>query len=156
MVQRSHVPGGRARRTFIALALVRIAANVVLALASMIFELGDSPVTGTRNVSLGTALWSSGTIVSPPLVSMLVASLLLLGISMRRAWVPRVASVLFVIVIGIVAFDTAGGLHAQAPLYGPTRWAFVVIVGWLFVALSAATVSAGLFHLSRWKEHAAT
>jgi surface polysaccharide O-acyltransferase-like enzyme len=150
------MPSGLGRRIFITAALAWIGANVLLALAGMVFGLGDSPVTGTRSVSITQALLSSGTIVSPPLFVMLAAGLLVLGASIRKAWVTRLATVLLVIGVSVIALDTGGGLQTQAPQYGPTRWMAVVVLGWLFVALSALTAIAGVFHLSRWKEHGAT
>ncbi len=135
------------RRVFVVAGLVWIAANAVITAAGVVFGLGDTPVTGTTSISWTGALFTGGTIVSPPLIFMAIAGVLLWGASSTSLRVTRIATVLLVIGIAIIAFDTQGGLHAQAPQYSDQRWYAAVVLGWTFVAISAVAIIAGIAHL---------
>ena len=135
------------RRTFLVAAIVWIAANVVLTILGVLLRLGDSPVTSTREITLGRALLDSGTIVSPPLVFMVVAVALLWPAMARNRWAALVATALLAIGTTVVGWDTQGGLHVRAPLYSSSDWNIVLVLGWLFVALSAALVVSGIARL---------
>ena len=135
------------RRTFLVTVVVWIAANVVLTILGIVLRLGDSPVTRTREITLGGALLDSGTIISPPLDFMLVAVALLWPAMVRNRRTALVGTALLAIGTAIVAFDTQSGLYVRAPLYSSSDWSFVLVLGWLFVALSAGLVVGGIARL---------
>jgi hypothetical protein len=101
------------RRSFLIAAWVWIGANVVLSLVGWLFALGDSPVTGTTHITLIQVLWDSGTIISPPLIFMVVAGLILWGATSGRLWPARVGTGLLAIGIALIAWDTHGGLNTR-------------------------------------------
>ena len=78
---------------------------------------------------------------------MVIAVALLLPAMARNRWAALVGTALLAIGTAIVGWDTQGGLHVRAHLYPSSDWTVVLVLGWLFVALSAAVGVSGIARL---------
>lgn len=126
-----------------------IAVNVVLSLVAWRDKLPDLPHTHatTDRIGLETVLWGNGSIISPPLVFMVVLALLLWGVVTRRTWVSIVCAVLLVagtLVMAIDEYTGDGGLKKRPALYSHSKWDLALALGWVFVVAAAAVVVSGV------------
>jgi hypothetical protein len=126
-----------------------IAVNVVLSLVALLAKLPDLPHTHATadRITVATVLWGDGSIVSPPLVFMVVFALLLWGAATERAWLSRSSVVLIVIGTLVMAVDEHsgdGGLKRKPALYSHAKWDLVLILAWIFILAAATVVASGV------------
>jgi hypothetical protein len=119
-----------------------MAATVILSILAWVFALGDSPVIHTTHVSLVQVLVTAGSVVSPPLITMVLAGLFLWWALSRNAWLSRAGTVLLLAGIALTGWDTAGGLHVRAAGYSPPKWDGVLVLGWAYAVICILAVLA--------------
>jgi hypothetical protein len=122
-----------------------VAVNVVLSVVALVAKLPDLPHTHatTDRISAGTVLWGDGSIVSPPLVFMVVVVLLLWGLLTARKWLSWASAILLVagtLVMAIDEYAGDGGLKTRPALYGQSKWDLALILGWVFIVAAAGVV----------------
>lgn len=137
------------RRAVVGTVVLFTALNVALSLVAWRDKLPDLPHTHatTDRISLGTVLWGNGSIISPPLVFMVVVALLLWGVVTRRKWVSIVSAVLLVagtLVMAIDEYSGDGGLSKKPAVYSHSKWDLALALGWIFIAAAAAVVVSGV------------
>jgi len=128
---------------------VFVAVNVLLSVVALAAKLPDLPHTHatTDRLSIATVLWGGGSIISPPLVVMVVLALLLWAVLGRRPWLSRASAGLIVagtLVMAIDEFAGDGGLKAKPALYSQTKWDLALSLGWIFIISAAAVVVTGV------------
>jgi len=126
-----------ARRALAAAVAMWMAVTVIVSLLAWLFAWGDSPVIHTTHVSMAQVLLTAGSVVSPPLITIVLAGLFLWWALSRHVWVSRTGIVLLLVGIALTGWDTAGGLHVRAPGYGAAKWDAVLVIGWAYVAVCA-------------------
>jgi hypothetical protein len=140
----------RMRRVFLVAACVYIGVNVVVSLIGLLFKLPDLPATQatTDAITVGQVLVSPGTIVSPPLLFMLIAALLLWGVTSRMTWLSRACTILIALGAGTTAVDEYGGLLLKPIQYSQGKWDLVLVLGSVFIAIAAVTAISGVAWLA--------
>jgi hypothetical protein len=128
---------------------VFIGVNVVLSVVALVVKMPDLPHTHatTDRITVGTVLWGDGSIVSPPLLFMVVVGLLLWGALGRRLWLSRASTLLIVLgalLMGIDEFAGDGGLKSKPALYSQSKWDLALILGWIFILAAVAVVVSGV------------
>jgi hypothetical protein len=138
--------GPALRRTFVAAVWVYIGYNVVASVIGLIAKLPDLPATHahTDHIAVREVLIGNGTIMSPPLVFMVVAALLLWGSLNRRMVLARICVALLILGVGLTAVDEAFGFNDKPSLYSPAKWHLAVTIGGIFVAIGAIVVGSGI------------
>lgn len=141
------------RQAFVGTVVLFIAVNVVLSCVAFFAKLPDLPHTHatTDRITLPTVLWGTGSIVSPPLVFMVVLGLLLWGASTRRTWLASASAVLIVVgalVMAIDEYSGDGGLKGKPALYSRSKWDLALVLGWIFIVAAAAIVVSGAGRLA--------
>jgi hypothetical protein len=136
----------RMRRVFLAAICAYIAINVAVSLIGLLFKLPDLPATQatTDAITVGQVLVSPGTIVSPPLLFMLIAVLLLWGVTSRVTWLSITCTVLIALGAGITAVDEYGGLLLRPIQYSQGKWDLVLVLGSVFIAVAAVVAISGV------------
>jgi hypothetical protein len=139
-----------ARRVFFAAAWAYVGYNVVASAVGAAVGLPDLPAShaATVHLTVEQALLSQGTIMSPPLVTMVIAALLLwAAASARRAWMCRACTAVLVVGITLTALDTSGGMGDKPALYSAGRWDLALAIGWVFVVVAACAAVSGVVWL---------
>jgi hypothetical protein len=126
-----------------------MAATVIVSLLAWWFALGDSPVIHTTHVSLAQVVLTAGSVVSPPLITTVMAGLFLWWALSRRVWLSRAGTVLLLAGLALTGWDTAGGLHARAAGYSAATWDAVQVIGWAYVVVCVVAVVACIAYLIR-------
>jgi len=130
-----------------------IAVNVVLCVVALLAKLPDLPHTHatTDRITVGTVVWGNGSIISPPLVFMVVLTVLLWAALGQRLWLSRASTLLIVVgtlVMAIDEFAGDGGLKKKPDLYSQSKWDLALILGWIFIVAAAAVVVSGVGRLA--------
>lgn len=128
----NHQPARWALATAVAL---WVAVTVIVSLLAWLFAWGDSPVIHTTHVNMAQVLLTAGSVVSPPLITTVLAGLFLWWALSRHVWVSRTGIVLLLAGIALTGWDTAGGLHVKAAGYSAAKWDAVLIIGWAYVVI---------------------
>lgn len=139
-------PRAAARRWFIVTVWVYIGFNVAASVVGLLARLPDLPATHghTDHITVAQIAFTDGTIMSPPLVAMVVVALLLWGATARGLVLQRIATALLVLGVGLTTVDEAAGFANRPALYSSAKWTLAVTIGIIFVVIGAAVVVSGI------------
>jgi hypothetical protein len=133
------------RRWFIVTVLVYMAFNAIASAIGLVAKLPDLPATHAHSdhITLAQVSFTDGTIMSPPLVAMLVVALLLWGAVARNLVLQRICTALLVLGVGTTVVDEAIGFSSRPALYSSAKWGLALAIGTIFVVVGAAVVVSG-------------
>jgi hypothetical protein len=135
------------RWTFFAAVYVFIAYNVLASVVGLVVKIPDVTTTQTSvvHMTVFSVLFTSGTLVSPPLIWMVVLGLLLWGAAANRPRLSNACTALSMIAIALLArADAQTILRGRPDLISSSKWTLAVIIGWIFVGIAAAVVASGV------------
>lgn len=143
------LPNSR-KKLFLTAIYVWVGVNLVIDVVALFANnLGDTVHSKSIQVSAGS-LWSRGTIVTAPLLFLLVVLLLSWLISSKTQWATRtgtVALILWMLLIG-VGVGLQGAVGHRASQYTPDHWHTVMALGWVVVIFSVPLVVTGAVYLA--------
>jgi hypothetical protein len=144
------------RRTFFAVVYVFIAYNVLASVIGLVVKIPDVTTTQTSvvHMTVFSVIFSSGTLVSPPLIWMAVLGLLVWGAAANRPWLSRVCTVLSMLAIALLArADAQTILRGRPDLISSSKWNLAIVIGWISVGIAAVAVASGITWLVRSRAH---
>jgi hypothetical protein len=144
------------RWTFFAAVYVFIAYNVLASVVGLVVKIPDVTTTQTSvvHMTIVSVIFTSGTLVSPPLVWMVVLGLLLWGAVANRQWLSRAFALLSMLAIALLArADAQTILRGRPDLVSSSKWTLAVTIGWIFVGIAAVAVASGVTWLVRSLAH---
>jgi hypothetical protein len=144
MVTRAARP--RLGKTFQMAALAYIGWNVVVSIVGLIAKLPDLPASHahTDRLTFGQVLAGNGTIMSPPLVLMIIIGVLVAASTSSRAWISRGAAALTALLVGLSVIDETTGFSDKPALYSTGKWHLCIALGTVFDILGIAVVITGV------------
>jgi hypothetical protein len=144
------------RRIFFAAVYVFIAYNVLASVVGLVVKIPDVTTTQTSvaHMTVVSVIFTSGTLVSPPLIWMAVLGLLLWGATANRPWLSRTCTVLSMLAIALLArADVQTILRGRPDLISSSKWNLAIIIGWIFIGIAAVAVASGITWLVRSLAH---
>jgi hypothetical protein len=135
------------RRTFFAAVYVFIAYNLLASVVGLVVKLPDVTTTQTAvvHMTVFSVIFTSGTIVSPPLIWMVVLGLLLWGAAANRSWFSKACTLVSMFAIALLAWaDAKTILRGRPDLISSSKWTAAVIIGWIFVGIAVVAVASGI------------
>jgi hypothetical protein len=144
----THVAASRARRRWFLVAVAGyIGWNLVASIVGLIAKLPDLTTTHahTDKISVGQVLVGSGTIMSPPLVAMVVVGLLAwTATTVSRAWLSRAATVLTTLIFAGTLVAESTGFGDKPALFSDGKWHLCIGLGIAFDLVALAAFVAGV------------
>jgi hypothetical protein len=130
---------------------VFIGYNVLVSVIGLIVKLPDVVASGakTDSITIGQVLYGNGTIMSPPLVAMVVGALLLWGARARRLLVACACTVVLALVTAVASLDEVEGFSPRPVIYSVAKWDFAIALGVIFAVIGVAVVVSGIWYLSK-------
>jgi hypothetical protein len=148
-VPASAAPRSRPSRAFTAAIVGYIGFNIVATVVGVLAGLPDVTTTHatTDAVPIGQVFFPDGTIISPPLVFMIVAALLLWGVQRGHPVWSRVCAVLLILGAAVTSLAEVTGLGSRPALFSAGKWHIAVVTGSIYGAIGLAVVVTGLTFL---------
>jgi hypothetical protein len=142
---------GNPRTAFTWAVAVFIGYNVLVSVIGLIAKLPDVVSSGakTDSITIGQVLYGNGTIMSPPLMFMIAAALLLWGARARRLVLASVCTTVLTLVTAVASLDEVEGFSPRPVIYSLAKWDFAISLGVIFAAIGVAVVASGIWHLTR-------
>jgi len=140
---------GNPRTAFTWAIAVFIGYNVLVSVIGLIAKLPDVVASGakTDSITIGQVLYGNGTIMSPPLLAMVAAALLLWGARARRLLVACACTTVLTLVTAVASLDEVEGFSPRPAIYTAARWDFAIVLGVIFAVIGVAVVVSGIWYL---------
>ena len=140
---------GNSRTAFTWAVAVFIGFNVLVSVIGLIAKLPDVVASGakTDSITIGQVLYGNGTIMSPPLVAMVAAALLLWGARARRFLVACACTAVLALVSVVASLDEVEGFSPRPAIYSVAKWDFAIVLGVIFAVIGVAVVVSGIWYL---------
>ena len=141
---------GNSRTAFTWAVAVFIGYNVLVSVIGLIAKLPDVVASGakTDSITIGQVLYGNGTIMSPPLLAMVAAALLLWGARARRFLVACACTTVLTLVTAVATLDEVEGFSPRPAIYSAAKWDFAITLGVIFAVIGVAVVASGIWYLS--------
>jgi hypothetical protein len=122
---------------------------VLVSVIGLIAKLPDVVTSGakTDSITIGQVLYGNGTIMSPPLVAMVAAALLLWGARARRFLVACACTTVLTLLTAVAGLDEVEGFSPRPAIYAAARWDFALVLGVIFAVTGVAVVVSGIWYL---------
>jgi hypothetical protein len=142
---------GNPRTAFTWAVAVFIGYNVLVSAIGLIAKLPDVVASGakTDSITIGQVLYGNGTIMSPPLLTMVAAALLLWGARAGRLVIACVCTTVLTVVTAIASLDEVEGFSPRPVIYTAAKWDFAIALGVIFAVIGVAVVASGIRYLSK-------
>lgn len=142
---------GNPRTAFTWAVAVFIGYNVLVSVIGLIAKLPDVVASGakTDSITIGQVLYGNGTIMSPPLVSMVAAALLLWGARARRLLIAGACTTVLTLLTAVASIDEVEGFSPRPLIYSAAKWDFAIVLGTIFAVIGVAVVAAGIWYLTK-------
>jgi len=142
---------GNPRAVFTWAVAVFIGYNVLVSVIGLIAKLPDVVASGakTDSITIGQVLYGNGTIMSPPLLFMVAAALLLWGARARRLVIAGVCTTVLILVTAVASLDEVEGFSPRPVIYSAAKWDFAITLGAVFAVIGAALAAAGIWYLTK-------
>jgi hypothetical protein len=142
-------PRSRPLAVFTAAIIAYIGYNVIATLAGIIARLPDVTTTHatTDQVPLGQVIFPDGTIISPPLIFMVLAALLLWGVISNRKALGAACASLLILGAALTSIAEVTGLGNRPSLFSPAKWHVAVVAGTIYGVIGLAVVITGVAFL---------
>ena len=130
---------------------VFIGYNVLVSVTGLIAKLPDVATSGARtdSITIGQVLYENGTIMSPPLVAMVVAALLLWGARVGRPVIAWAGTTVLTLLTAVASLDEVEGFSPRPAIYSAAKWDFAIGLGVVFAVIGVAVVATGIWYLSK-------
>ena len=140
---------GNPRAAFTWAVAVFIGYNVLVSVIGLIAKLPDVVASGakTDSITIGQVLYGNGTIMSPPLLAMVAAALLLWGARARRLLVACACTTVLTLVTAVASLDEVEGFSPRPAIYTAAKWDFAIALGVIFAVIGVAVVVSGIWYL---------
>jgi hypothetical protein len=140
---------GNPRTAFTWAVAVFIGYNVLVSVIGLIAKLPDVVASGakTDSITIGQVLYGNGTIMSPPLLTMAAAGLLLWGARARRFLVACACTTVQALVTAVASLDEVEGFSPRPAIYTAAKWDFAIALGVIFAVIGVAVVVSGIWYL---------
>jgi hypothetical protein len=140
---------GNPRTAFTWAVAVFIGYNVLVSVIGLITKLPDVVASGakTDSITIGQVLYGNGTIMSPPLLAMVAAALLLWGARAGRLVIACVCTTVLTLVTAVASLDEVEGFSPRPAIYTAARWDFAIVLGVIFAVIGVAVVVSGIWYL---------
>jgi hypothetical protein len=140
---------GNPRTAFTWVVAVFIGYNVLVSAIGLIAKLPDVVASGakTDSITIGQVLYGNGTIMSPPLVAMVAAALLLWGARARRFLVACACATVLTLVTAVASLDEVEGFSPRPAIYTAAKWDLAIVLGVIFAIIGVAVVVSGIWYL---------
>ena len=134
------------RRAFLLAAWAYVAYNVLLSVVGLVAKLPDLTSThaSTDHITVSQIVFSTGTIMSPPLILVAIAGLLFWGTRVKRNLVSKACTALSLLLVLFTAIEEATGLGNRPALFSTGKWDLVIVLGVIFVMVAAAALVTGV------------
>ena len=142
---------GNARTAFTWAVAIFIAYNVLVSVIGLTAKLPDVVASGAKSdsITIGQVLYGNGTIMSPPLLAMVAAALLLWGARAGRLVIACACTTVLTVVTAIASLDEVEGFSPRPVIYTAAKWDFAIALGVIFAAIGVAVVVSGIQYLSK-------
>jgi hypothetical protein len=142
---------GNPRTAFTWAVAVFIGYNVLVSVIGLIAKLPDVAASGakTDSITIGQVFYGNGTIMSPPLMVMIAAALLLWGARARRLVLAGACTTVLTLVTAIASLDEIEGFSPRPVIYTLAKWDFAITLGAIFAVIGAAVVASGIWYLTK-------
>jgi hypothetical protein len=129
---------------------VFIGYNVLVSVIGLIAKLPDVAASGakTDSITIGQVIYGNGTIMSPPLLAMVAAALLLWGARARRFLVACACTTVLTLITAVASLDEVEGFSPRPVIYSAAKWDFAITLGVIFAVIGVAVVASGIWYLS--------
>lgn len=140
---------GNPRTAFTWAVAVFIGYNVLVSVIGLITKLPDVVASGakTDSITIGQVLYGNGTIMSPPLLAMVAAALLLWGARAGRLVIACVCTTVLTLITAVASLDEVEGFSPRPAIYTAARWDFAIVLGVIFAVIGVAVVVTGIWYL---------
>jgi hypothetical protein len=130
---------------------VFIGYNVLVSVIGLMAELPDVVASGARtdSITIGQVIYGNGTIMSPPLLAMVAAALLLWGARAGRLVIALVCTTVLTLVTAVASLDEVEGFSTRPAIYSAAKWDFAITLGVVFAVIGVAVVASGIWYLSQ-------
>lgn len=128
---------------------VFIGYNVLVSVIGLIAKLPDvvSSSGKTDSITIGQVLYGNGTIMSPPLLAMVAAALLLWGARARPFLVACTCTTVLTLVTAVASIDEVEGFSPRPAIYTAAKWDFAIVLGVIFAVIGVAVIVSGIWYL---------
>jgi hypothetical protein len=142
---------GNPRTAFTWAVAVFIGYNVLVSVTGLIAKLPDVAPSGakTDSITIGQVLYGNGTIMSPPLLAMAAAALLLWGARSRRFLVACACTTVLTLLTAVASLDEVEGFSPRPAIYTAAKWDSAIGLGVIFAVIGVAVVVSGIWYLSK-------
>jgi hypothetical protein len=142
---------GNSRTAFTWAVAVFIGYNVLVSVIGLIAKLPDVVASGakTDSITIGQVLYGNGTIMSPPLLAMVAAALLLWGARAGRFLVACACATVLTLVTAVASLDEVEGFTPRPVIYSLAKWDFAIALGVIFALIGVAVVASGIWYLTK-------
>jgi hypothetical protein len=142
---------GNPRTAFTWAVAVFIGYNVLVSVIGLIAKLPDVVASGakTDSITIGQVLYGNGTIMSPPLLAMVAAALLLWGARAGRLVIACVCTTVLTLVTAVASLDEVEGFSPRPAIYSAAKWDFAITLDVIFAVIGVAVVASGIWYLSK-------
>ncbi|HEX4088680.1 MAG TPA: hypothetical protein VHZ33_08175 [Trebonia sp.] len=125
--------------------------NALVSVIGLIAKLPDVVASGakTDSISIGQVLYGNGTIMSPPLLAMVAAALLLWGARGHRFLIACACTAVLTLVTAVASLDEVEGFSPRPAIFTAAKWDFAIALGSIFAVIGIAVVVSGIWYLSR-------
>jgi hypothetical protein len=139
------------RTAFTWAVVVFIGYNVLVSVIGLIAKLPDVVASGAKadSITIGQVLYGNGTIMSPPLLAMVAAALLLWGARTGRLVIALACTTVLTVVTAIASLDEVEGFSPRPVIYTAAKWDFAIALGVIFAVIGVAVVVSGIRYLSK-------
>jgi hypothetical protein len=140
---------GNPRTAFTWAVVVFIGYNLLVSVIGLIAKLPDVAASGakTDSITIGQVLYGNGTIMSPPLLAMVAAALLLWGARASRLVIACICTAVLTLVTAVASLDEVEGFWPRPAIFTAAKWDFAIALGVIFAVIGAAVVVSGLWYL---------
>ena len=140
---------GNPRTAFTWAVAVFIGYNVLVSVIGLITKLPDVVASGakTDSITIGQVLYGNGTIMSPPLLAMVAAALLLWGARAGRLVIACACTTVLTLVTAVASLDEVEGFSPRPAIYTAARWDFAIVLGVIFAVIGVAVIVTGIWYL---------
>lgn len=140
---------GNPRTAFTWAVAVFIGYNVLVSVIGLITKLPNVVASGakTDSITIGQVLYGNGTIMSPPLLAMVAAALLLWGARAGRLVIACACTTVLTLVTAVASLDEVEGFSPRPAIYTAARWDFAIVLGVIFAVIGVAVIVTGIWYL---------
>jgi hypothetical protein len=139
------------RTAFTGAVAVFIGYNVLVSVIGLIAKLPDVVASGgaTDSITIGQVFFGNGTVMSPPLLAMVAAALLLWGARAGRLVIACACTTVLTLVTAVASLDEVEGFSPRPIIYSAAKWDFAITLGVIFAVIGVAVVASGIWYLSK-------